>query len=85
MVELKDLLSRFSGLLQSGESKTESVREIIKKATNLDIKKEDIKIKDGIIYLNIKPIYKSEIYLKKDRIIEEMEILFGKKSPSNIR
>ena len=81
MIEIKDLLEKFGGLLLKEESRKELIREIISKAINYKIKGEDIKIKKGVIYLNIKPIYKNEIFLKKDEIFTELKNLLDKKAP----
>lgn len=85
MVEIKDLLVRFQNILLSEEDKRISIREAILEATQIQIKKEDIKIKNNIIYLNIKPIYKSEIYLNREKIFNKLKELFGRKIPQNIR
>ncbi len=84
MIEIKDLLERFGNILLKEELKKEAIREIISKNINLKIKPEDIKIKKGVIYLNIKPIYKNEIFLKKDQITLELEKSLGQKSPKKI-
>ena len=82
MIEIKDLLSRFSNILLSEEGKKESVRKIISEVIKVEIKSEDIKIKNGTVYLNIKPIYKNEILLKQNRIFLKLKESFGKKSPT---
>jgi len=84
MIEIKDLLLKFNNILFSEEVKVESIRKIISEIIGLDIKKEDIKIKNNIIYLNIKPIYKNEILLKKDQIFLKLKENLGKKTPQNI-
>ncbi len=85
MIEIKDLLARFDHLLLSKESKLESVKNIISEIIGVNIKKEEIKIKNNIIYLNIKPIYKNEIFLKKDKIFSKFQESFGTKIPQNIK
>jgi hypothetical protein len=85
MVELKDLLARFNEILLGEEGKSDSVRIAISSVINTEIKKEDIKIKNNIIYLNIKPIYKNEILLKQDQIFSKIKELLGKKTPEEIR
>ncbi len=85
MLEIKDLLARFEGILVKEEFKKEAVREIISKIVGFEIKSEELNIKNGTLYLNIKPIYKNEIFLKKERIIKELEKALGKKSPEDIR
>ncbi|OGI97781.1 hypothetical protein A3A11_02600 [Candidatus Nomurabacteria bacterium RIFCSPLOWO2_01_FULL_43_15] len=84
MIEIKDLLGRFDKLLFSEKEKKESVRKIISEIINLSIKNEDIKIKNGTIYLNIKPIYKNEIFLKWEEIILRLKESLGKKTLRNI-
>jgi hypothetical protein len=85
MIEIKDLLARFNNILLSEEGNKEIIRKIISKIINVEIKKEDIKIKNSVIYLNIKPIYKNEIFLKQDQIFLKLKESLGKKSPKNIR
>ncbi|MCC7160543.1 hypothetical protein IT399_02400 [Candidatus Nomurabacteria bacterium] len=85
MIEIKDLLARFDSILTKGEGKVETIREIIANIIGVEIKKEDIKIKNNIIYLNIKPIYKNEILLKKEKIFTKIKESLGKKIPENIR
>lgn len=85
MIELKDLLVRFSNILLSEEVKKESIRKTISEVIGVQIKNQDIKIKNNIIYLNIKPIYKNEIFLKQEQIFLRLKENLGKKTPQNIR
>ena len=84
MIEIKDLLLKFGNILLKEELKKEIIRETISKAINFEIKPKDLKIKKGIIYLNIKPIYKNEIFFKKEEIFKKLEESLGKKSPEKI-
>ncbi|MFA5792029.1 MAG: hypothetical protein WC884_03260 [Candidatus Paceibacterota bacterium] len=84
MIEIKDLLARFSNILFKEESKKEIIRNIISSVVGVEIKKEDMQIKKGVIYLNIKPIYKNEIFLKREQIFLKLEESLGKKIPQNI-
>lgn len=85
MIEIKDLLLKFNNILLKEEVKIETTRIIISKVINLDIKPENIKIKNNTVYLDIKPIYKSEILLKKDIIFKNLKESLNNKSPLNIR
>lgn len=85
MIELKDLLVRFSNILLSEEVKKESIRKTISEVIGVQIKNQDIKIKNNIIYLNIKPIYKNEVFLKQEQIFLRLKENLGKKTPQNIR
>ena len=84
MVEIKDLLTRFNDLLLGEEGKQEIIRNAISLVIKTEIKPEDIKIKNSIIYLNIKPIYKSEILLKQDQIFLNIRASLGEKAPTGL-
>lgn len=79
MIEIKDLLSRFSSILLSEEGKKESVRKVISEVIKTEINSEDLKIKKDTIYLNIKPIYKNEILIKQEEIFSKLQELFPDK------
>lgn len=85
MIEIKDLLDKWSGVLLSHEFKIKSISSVLEQIIGIKIKPEDIKIKNNTIYLNIKPIYKNEIFLKKEQIISLLEEILGKRVPKNIR
>ena len=85
MLEIKDLLAKFSNILLGEEGKKEAIRKVISDVIKLEIKSEDIKIKNGTIYLNIKPIYKNEIFLKQEEIFLKLKESIGPKAPSDIR
>jgi len=85
MIEIKDLLVRFNNLLFSEEIKKSSIIEVIKQVVGVEIKSEDVKIKNNIIYLNIKPIYKNEIFLKQEQLFLALKDSLGKKTPEGIR
>jgi hypothetical protein len=85
MIEIRDLLTRFKNILLSEEGKKESIRKIISEVVKIEIKSSDIKIKNGVIYLNIKPIYKNEILLRQDKIFLKLKESLGNKTPQDIR
>ena len=85
MIEIRDLLSRFNNILLSEERKKETIRKIISEVIKTEINSENIKIKNNVIYLNIKPIYKNEIFLKQNLIFSKLQESFGKKTPKSTR
>lgn len=85
MIEIKDLLTRFNNILLSEEGKKESIRKVISETIKIEINSQDIKIKNNVIYLNIKPIYRNEIFLKQDKIFFKLQESLGKKTPQSIR
>lgn len=85
MIEIKDLLLRWSTLIASKEENKDLLREIISETLGVAIDSNDIKIKNGTVYLNIKPIYRSEILLKKEEIFNKLKDALGDKAPKDIR
>ena len=85
MIEIKNLLVKFNKILLSEEAKKEFIKNAISEIIGIQIKNQDIQIKNNIIYLNIKPIYKSEILLKQDKIFLKLKEFFGKKTPTALR
>lgn len=85
MIEIKDLLARFEKILTGGEIKKELIVDIVAEITGVIIKKEDLKLQNGVLYLNIKPIYKNEIFIKKEKLLSRLESAFGQKAPKDVR
>jgi len=85
MIEIKDLLLKFNNLLISETLKIDAIRKVLLDIIKIEVEPKDIKIKNNIIYLSIKPIYKNEIFLKKDKIFLELKNILGKKTPQDIK
>ena len=85
MIEIRDLLAKWNTTLVSGEFKKESIRGAIRAVIGVDISTKDIEIKNNIIYLNLKPIYKSEIFLKKAELYSFLNTVLNQKNTPEIR
>lgn len=84
MIEIKDLLSKFEDILLNEGLKVQYIREAIFNNTGIKIDKENVKIQNNTIYLNIKPIYKNEIFLNKKKISKSIQEALGDKSQKSI-
>jgi len=85
MIEIKDLLLNLNNILLKDEIKKAAICEAINKTIGTSLSTKDIKIKNNIVYLNIKPIYKNEVLLKKDLINFKLKESLGEKIPKDIR
>ena len=85
MIEIKDLLLRLNNILLNEETKKVIICDILNNNIGTKLTTKDIKIKNGTLYLNIKPILKNEIFLKKDLINKKLQEALGGKAPSEIR
>lgn len=82
MIEIKDLLLRFNKLIDNEEIKVSLIRESILEVLKIDIPKNKIIFKNGILKLNINSIYKNEIFLNWEKISKKIE---EKSNVKNIR
>jgi hypothetical protein len=85
MIEIKDLLGRFNNLLLKGEMKKAAIKDVIFLVVGIKIASEDISIKNNTIFLNVKPIYKNEIFIKQEEIFNQLSKMLNKKTPERIR
>lgn len=82
MIEIKDILANISDVLLKADIRRETVRSVLSDVLGININHRDVEIKNNSIYLNIKPIYKNEILLKKDLIKEKLEKSLGERHPT---
>lgn len=85
MIEIKDLLAPFKDSLLAAEYKKTAVREAIKDATAVDIEEKDIEIKNGSVYLCVNPVYRNEIFLRREDIFNSLRDSLGKRAPQRLR
>ena len=85
MNKIKDLLEKWRAVLSSGRAQTDAVREAVFEVVKIELKPEEVEIKNNIIFFKIKPIYKNEIFLKKDLIFLELKEKFGPGAPEAFR
>lgn len=86
MIEVKDLLSKWSNILTSGEVRREAVRCAVSEVLNTEVKLDEVEIRGGTAYLRLRPTYKNEIFLKQEKISERVgELLMGARLPLDIR
>lgn len=85
MIEIKDLLFRFDKLILSEKLKIETIQKVIMDITGIEIMPDDIKIKNHNIYLNIKPIYRNEVFMKQEEISKKLKESLSNNVPKIIK
>ncbi|OGI59955.1 hypothetical protein A2814_01470 [Candidatus Nomurabacteria bacterium RIFCSPHIGHO2_01_FULL_38_19] len=85
MIAIKDLLANWSNALLSEELKIKAVNKVLQQVIGIKIENRDIQIKNNTVYLNVKPIYKNEIFINKKEITSLLEKTLGKKAPKDVR
>ncbi|MFH1626613.1 MAG: hypothetical protein ABH971_00690 [bacterium] len=72
-------LEKFKRMSQSRDFLRNSVAEVIKEVCNIEIDLKKIEVKNYIARINEKPIIKTEIFLKKIKILENLDKKTGGK------
>lgn len=78
------LLDRFKNLRIPNESLRKEVQTILKKNFDEDVSLDSIKVVKGVVHLNIDGPLRSEILLRKEDILKDLEGFLGQGSPKNI-
>ncbi len=74
MFDIAKYLEKFKALSQSRDFLRNSVSEAVKEICNIEIDPKKIVVKDGIARISEKPIIKNEIFMKKQRILENLDV-----------
>ena len=85
MIEIKDLLVNIKNILLSEELKKRAIQDAIFEITKIKIDTKNIKIKNGVIYIQTKSIYQNEIFLNKEKVLSFLESTLGKGKFVDIR
>ncbi len=70
MFDIARYLEKFKKFSQSRDFLRNSVAESIEEICNIEIDPKKIVVKDGVAWISERPIVKSEIFLKKTKILE---------------
>lgn len=81
MFDIAKYLEKFKKFSESRDFLRNSVAEAVKEICNIEIDPKKIVVKDGIARISERPIVKSEIFLKKAKILE----ILSKKTENKIR
>ena len=65
-------LDRFRHLTPPDQFIKKECISVIKNRLNVEIKKEDISIKNNIIYINTSSTVKSELFIRKESLLREL-------------
>ena len=71
-------LDRFRHLTPPDQFIKKECISVIKNRLNVEIKKEDISIKNNIIYINTSSTIKSELFIKKEDLLKELSECISK-------
>ena len=74
MNNITGFLQKFFNLEKNQNSKIAVILEIIKKETNLELKKEDLEFIGDNLKIKCNPVFRNEIFMRKEKIEEDKVI-----------
>lgn len=73
MIPITELLLRFRNIKNTEKSKKEMICREIKETTGIIIEHKQVVFSKNIIMLKVKPIIKTEIFLKKEELMKRIK------------
>ncbi len=70
---ITSFLSKITNTLKSSDLKYDAIQDGIFRYTNKKIPKNNLSIKSGVLIIKESPTLKNEIFIKKNKIIEEIK------------
>lgn len=74
MNSISVFFSKFLKLQQDSSEVKLKILEVFKEFSGVEIEKERINFKDGVVSLNCSPLERTQIYLSKEKILENFNL-----------
>lgn len=72
-MQISLFLKKFETLIHDGNVSKKMICEVLHHHLKKDFKSEDIKVNKGVLYINTDVFVKNFIFLKKNRILEDLK------------
>jgi len=82
---LEGFLNKFKHLLQSSKASKESIISSVRHITHIELAERNVELKEGILHIQASPLVRSEIFMRKHKILEDLKSKLGTKAPRDIR
>jgi len=83
--KLSNHLSKYRNITPPDDFTREYVSKILKKKLKISINKKQISIRNNVLYIETEPVYKNEVFLKKEKLLEAINEISKKKIIKDIR
>lgn len=74
---IKDFLGKFKNILFEKEENIRNIVLVIKKDTNIEIANHSVKVSGNTIQIKTSPLVRSEILIKKEKILNDLFEITG--------
>jgi hypothetical protein len=85
MAEIKDLLSKFSNIVNRGSAEKEVIVRVFERVLSKKINKEDVSFRRETLIIKSDPYLKAEINLNKETLLKEIKKQRLEKSIKDIK
>ncbi len=82
---LQGFLGKFAKLLRSEVAQKQIIQNLLRERFKVELDKNCILVKDGIVTIKAHPALKQRIYMEKNKIIEELSSHLPKGTVRDIR
>ena len=85
MLDVSSFLEKFKHLIETDRSMKDSVINSVFKVLSFKLAENNITVKGGTITIKANPVLKSEIFMKKELILEEIRTSSGNKNIKELK
>lgn len=82
---VKQFLKKFSQLTLPDDTLKRLFVELVEQDFGLKIERDQLTFRNGVLLVNVSPALKSELYLRKNKILAKLKEGLGAKAPQDIR
>lgn len=82
---IKEFLQKFSHLTLPDDTLKRLFVELVDQDFGLKIERSQLMVRNGVLFVNVSPTIKSELYLRKHKILTKLKDTLGSKAPQDIR
>lgn len=72
MFNIGNFLEKFRNITPPDKFVKDVLIDVVKETANIDIEKENLDVRNGVIFISIDSIIKNEIFLKKAEIMKNL-------------
>jgi hypothetical protein len=75
MNSISNFFSKFLKLQQDSEEIKNKIINVLKSISGINLDKEKISFKEGIVSINCSPLERTQIYMNKEKILESLNLI----------
>lgn len=82
---LNSLLDKYKNIRPPHDAVRSSVVEVFQNTLGIRLRKNDVRVERGVVYLSIDAHIRQEVLLNKSTLLKKLGALLGKEAPKDIK